>query len=76
LYRYHPGLLEEGKNPFILDSKAPSLPLEQYAYNETSYRMLLQSLAHGIGQLTVILANLQERMVDHEYDSIATIKGT
>jgi pyruvate-ferredoxin/flavodoxin oxidoreductase len=43
LYRYQPTLLEEDKNPFILDSKAPSLPLEQYAYNETRYRMLLQS---------------------------------
>ena len=43
LYRYHPALLEEGKNPFSLDSKAPSLPLEQYAYNETRYRMLVQS---------------------------------
>jgi pyruvate-ferredoxin/flavodoxin oxidoreductase len=43
LYRYHPALLDEGKNPFILDSKAPSIPLEQYAYNETRYRMLLQS---------------------------------
>ena len=43
LYRYNPALEEEGKNPFILDSKAPTLPLEQYAYNETRYRMLLQS---------------------------------
>ena len=43
LYRYDPNLLEEDKNPFILDSKAPSIPLEQYAYNETRYRMLLQS---------------------------------
>jgi pyruvate-ferredoxin/flavodoxin oxidoreductase len=43
LYRYNPALLDEGKNPFILDSKAPTLPLEQYAYNETRYRMLLQS---------------------------------
>ena len=43
LYRYNPGLLDEGKNPFTLDSKAPTLPLEQYAYNETRYRMLLQS---------------------------------
>ena len=43
LYRYDPTLLEEDKNPFILDSKAPSIPLEQYAYNETRYRMLLQS---------------------------------
>src|SRR5581483_10734850 len=43
LYRYNPAQEEEGKNPFILDSKAPTLPLEQYAYNETRYRMLLQS---------------------------------
>jgi pyruvate-ferredoxin/flavodoxin oxidoreductase len=43
LYRYNPTLAEEGKNPFILDSKAPSLPLEEYAYHETRYRMLLQS---------------------------------
>jgi pyruvate-ferredoxin/flavodoxin oxidoreductase len=43
LYRYNPLLAEEGKHPLILDSKAPSLPLEQYAYNETRYRMLQQS---------------------------------
>jgi pyruvate-ferredoxin/flavodoxin oxidoreductase len=43
LYRYNPLLAESGKNPFIIDSKAPSIPLEQYAYNETRYRMLLQS---------------------------------
>lgn len=43
LYRYNPALAEEGKNPFTLDSKAPAVPLETYAYNETRYRMLLQS---------------------------------
>ncbi len=43
LYRYNPVLVEEGKNPLSLDSKAPSIPLEQYAYNETRYRMLAQS---------------------------------
>lgn len=43
LYRYNPRLQDEGKNPFILDSKTPTLPLEQYAYNEARYRMLLQS---------------------------------
>jgi pyruvate-ferredoxin/flavodoxin oxidoreductase len=43
LYRYNPALLDEGKDPFSLDSKAPTIPLEQYAYNETRYRMLLQS---------------------------------
>jgi len=43
LYRYNPMLAEEGKNPLTLDSKAPTLPLEAFAYNETRYRMLLQS---------------------------------
>lgn len=43
LYRYNPALASERQNPFTLDSKAPSLPLEEYAYHETRYRMLLQS---------------------------------
>jgi pyruvate-ferredoxin/flavodoxin oxidoreductase len=43
LYRYNPALAAEGKNSLILDSKPPSIPLEQYAYNETRYRMLKQS---------------------------------
>lgn len=43
LYRYNPALAAEGKNPLTLDSKAPALPLETYAYNETRYRMLLQN---------------------------------
>jgi pyruvate-ferredoxin/flavodoxin oxidoreductase len=43
LYRYNPGMVNEGKNPLIIDSKDPSIPLEQYVYNETRYRMLLQS---------------------------------
>src|SRR5207249_7728997 len=43
LYRYNPALLDEGKNPLILDSKEPTLPLEEFAYNETRYRMLLKS---------------------------------
>ncbi len=43
LYRYNPALHAEGKNPLIMDSKEPTLPLEQFAYNETRYRMLLQS---------------------------------
>jgi pyruvate-ferredoxin/flavodoxin oxidoreductase len=43
LYRYNPQLALEGKNPLTIDSKEPSIPLEDYAYNETRYRMLLQS---------------------------------
>ena len=43
LYRYNPALADVGKHPLTIDSKAPSIPLEQYVYNETRYRMLLQS---------------------------------
>ncbi|MGH9523716.1 MAG: pyruvate:ferredoxin (flavodoxin) oxidoreductase [Terriglobales bacterium] len=43
LFRYNPDLALEGKNPFQLDSKAPSIPLEKYAYNETRYTMLTHS---------------------------------
>ena len=43
LYRYNPALVAEGRNPLTLDSKDPTVPVEDYAYNETRYRMLLQS---------------------------------
>lgn len=43
LYRYNPDLVEQGLNPLILDSKDPTARLEDYAYNETRYRMLLQA---------------------------------
>ena len=43
LYRYNPTLVEKGKNPLKLDSKAPTVPLPEYAYNEVRYRVLLQT---------------------------------
>ena len=43
LYRYNPDLLKEGKNPLQLDYKEPSIPVKDFAYNETRYRMLTQT---------------------------------
>jgi len=43
LYRYNPDLIAQGQNPLSIDSKEPSIPLEQYVYNETRYRMLIQT---------------------------------
>jgi len=40
LIRFNPDLDKEGKNPLQLDSKAPSIPLEEYIYNENRYKML------------------------------------
>jgi pyruvate-ferredoxin/flavodoxin oxidoreductase len=43
LYRFDPRLKAEGKNPLQLDSKAPTLGFEEYAYGENRYRSLKQT---------------------------------
>ncbi|MBN1426459.1 pyruvate:ferredoxin (flavodoxin) oxidoreductase [Candidatus Fermentibacteria bacterium] len=43
LFRFDPRRIDEGKNPLQLDSKAPSLPLEDYMYGETRFRTLQRS---------------------------------
>ncbi|MGQ9834050.1 MAG: pyruvate:ferredoxin (flavodoxin) oxidoreductase [Candidatus Villigracilaceae bacterium] len=51
LYRYDPRLTAEGKNPLQIDYKEPSIPVEQYMYNETRFRMLVQSNEERAEQL-------------------------
>jgi pyruvate-ferredoxin/flavodoxin oxidoreductase len=43
LMRYNPALRDSGKNPFQLDSKAPSIRLKEYTYREARYTMLARS---------------------------------
>ena len=40
LYRYNPDLKKEGKNPFILDSKEPTIPVVDFLKGETRYTSL------------------------------------
>ena len=40
LYRYNPDLEAAGKNPLVIDSKAPAIPFADYAMNENRYRAL------------------------------------
>ncbi|NLZ51866.1 MAG: pyruvate:ferredoxin (flavodoxin) oxidoreductase, partial [Thermoanaerobacteraceae bacterium] len=40
LYRYNPLLKEEGKNPFVLDSKAPSEDFKEFLMGEVRYSSL------------------------------------
>jgi pyruvate-ferredoxin/flavodoxin oxidoreductase len=60
LYRYNPALKAQGKNPLQLDSKTPKIPLRDYAYNETRYRMLAQSNPEAAERL---LALAQEEVL-------------
>ncbi|HTK11030.1 MAG TPA: pyruvate:ferredoxin (flavodoxin) oxidoreductase [Ktedonobacteraceae bacterium] len=67
LYRYNPTLLDEGKNPLILDSKEPTLPLEAYIYNETRYRMLVQSNKERADSLLQLAKqDVQERVAQYQ----------
>ena len=43
LFRYNPDLKAQDKNPFQLDSRPPTIPVRDYAYNETRYTMLAKS---------------------------------
>ena len=43
LYRYNPERAMMGENPLKLDSKAPSIPMKDYMYNETRFKMLTKS---------------------------------
>ena len=74
LYRYNPDLAhpqvpepnghepKAGQNPFQLDSKAPSLPLEKYIYREGRYRMLQQSSPEAAERLLELAkADVAER---------------
>jgi len=61
LMRYNPALRLEGKNPFQLDSKAPSIPLKQYAYQEARYTMLLRSDPEAARELLKLAQDDVER---------------
>ncbi len=61
LMRYNPGLRLEGKNPFLLDSKAPSIPLKQYAYQEARYTMLVRSDPEAARELLKLAQDDVER---------------
>ncbi|HZS76548.1 MAG TPA: pyruvate:ferredoxin (flavodoxin) oxidoreductase [Ktedonobacteraceae bacterium] len=75
LYRYNPALAKEGKHPLILDSKDPSIPLEKFAYNETRYRMLLQSNEARAEEL-MREAQQDVKVRWHHYQQLAAEDGT
>ncbi len=43
LYRYNPDLKKEGKNPFILDSKEPTMDVKEFLKGEKRYTTLKQT---------------------------------
>ena len=74
LMRYNPALRLEGKNPFLLDSKAPSIPLKQYAYQEARYTMLVRSDPEAARELLKLAQDDVERQW-HVYSNRAAMAG-
>ena len=72
LYRYDPRRRQQGQNPLQLDSKAPSVPLRDYYYNENRYRMLAQSNPEAAERL---LAEAQQVVLERwrRYEHMAAL---
>jgi pyruvate-ferredoxin/flavodoxin oxidoreductase len=51
LYRFNPALAAKGENPLKLDSKAPKLAFEEYAYKEDRWKMLTKSKPEAAKEL-------------------------
>jgi pyruvate-ferredoxin/flavodoxin oxidoreductase len=51
LYRYNPRLKEEGKNPFILDSKEPSGDFKEFLMGEVRYSSLTRTFPDAAQEL-------------------------
>jgi pyruvate-ferredoxin/flavodoxin oxidoreductase len=72
LYRYDPRRAEKGLNPLQLDSKAPKIPVKDYAYNETRFKMLTQSKPEEAARLIALMQqDVDERW--RMYEQLASL---
>jgi pyruvate-ferredoxin/flavodoxin oxidoreductase len=72
LMHYSPALRAQEKNTFKLDSRAPSIPLEKYAYQEARYSMLARSDPQAARELL----KLAQEDVDRQWRVYSTEAGT
>ncbi|MDA0748503.1 MAG: pyruvate:ferredoxin (flavodoxin) oxidoreductase, partial [bacterium] len=72
LFRHDPRATDEGKNPFSLDSKAPKIALQDYAYKEARYNMLARSRPQEAKDLmTLAQQDVTKRW--HLYEQLAKL---
>jgi len=73
LFRFNPNRIKEGKNPLVLDSKPPKIPLEEYAYLENRYKMLTKSKPEEAKRL-MELAQEDVNLRFHFYEQLARLE--
>jgi len=68
LYRYNPDRLLEGKNPLVLDSKKPKIPVADFLNMENRFRMLQKShKALAADYYATIQKEVDARWAHYEY---------
>lgn len=63
LFRFDPLKIDDGENPFKLDSKPPKVSFKEYAYNEMRYLMLSKSKP----KIAKELMNQAQQQVDEQW---------
>jgi pyruvate-ferredoxin/flavodoxin oxidoreductase len=69
LYRYNPLLKEQGKNPFILDSRAPAKPYKEFITSEVRY----SSLKNVFPEIADKMYDLSEQHARERYEKYARL---
>jgi pyruvate-ferredoxin/flavodoxin oxidoreductase len=73
LYRYDPRLAGEGKHPFHLDSRKPTIPFKDFAMKEARFAMLARSNPQRAEHLlTLAQRDIDERW--HFYEQLANVE--
>jgi len=75
LYRYNPDLVDEGKNPFILDSAEPTRPFREFLMGEVRYDSLrttfpdvAEELFISAEQYAKVRYDSYKRLADQKWD--------
>ncbi|WP_299014047.1 pyruvate:ferredoxin (flavodoxin) oxidoreductase [uncultured Photobacterium sp.] len=71
LFRYNPALRDVGENPFSLDTLRPTIPLEEYRYNEARYQILRRSNPEAAAEITGHAQQVAKRKWEL-YEELAT----
>jgi pyruvate-ferredoxin/flavodoxin oxidoreductase len=71
LYRYNPELTAQGKNPLVLDSKAPTMKFSEHAMKENRFRLLTQTNPAHAGELMA----RADKLVLAKFDLLSKLAG-
>jgi pyruvate-ferredoxin/flavodoxin oxidoreductase len=78
LFRYNPDLADQGKNPLQIDSKAPSMPVQEYLETENRFRQVARRNPEVAAKLAASLqTQIDERwaMLEHLASEKSSVEG-